>query len=93
MVEDSRIPVPGKRIAARLIDERAYLLDPRKEELQCLNEVGSFIWDHIAQRTYTVAQLSALMVDHFEVSTSDARSDLRDFLSELESREFIQYRD
>ena len=93
MVQDSRIPIPGQRIAARLIDDRAYLLDPRKEELQCLNEVGSFIWEQIAQRTFTVSELCALIVEEFDVGQPDAKKDLNDFLSELESRDFVRYRD
>ncbi len=93
MVQDSRIPIPGQRIAARLIDERAYLLDPRQEELQCLNEVGSFIWEQIAQRKFTIRELSSMVVDEFDVSLADAQKDLGEFLSELESREFVRYRD
>ena len=93
MIKDSRIPIPGQRIAARLIDDRAYLLDPRKEELQCLNEVGSFVWGQIALRTLSVSELNELIVEHFEIAPDQAYGDLKDFFAELESREFIRYRD
>mgnify|MGYP000753902623 CR=1 FL=1 len=93
MVVESRIPVPGKRIAARLIEEQAYLLDPRKEELQCLNEVGSFVWAQIAERRFSVAALGLAVVERFEVSHEEAARDLREFLIELESLGFIDYMD
>jgi hypothetical protein len=93
MVVETRIPVPGKRIAARLIEEQAYLLDPRKEELQCLNEVGSFLWARIGERRFSVSDLGLAVVEHFEVSAEEAAKDIRDFLAELESRGFIDYMD
>jgi hypothetical protein len=87
-----RIPVPGRRVASRVIDGQALLLDPGRDELQRLNEVGSFLWGLIKERRHDVDALRAALAEAFEVEPSAAGIDLQDFLNELEARGLIVYR-
>ena len=87
-----RIPVPGLRVASRVIDGQALLLDPGRDELQRLNEVGSFLWGLIKEKRHDVEALRLALAQAFEVSPSVANTDLQDFLNELEARGLIVYR-
>ena len=87
-----RIPVPGLRVASRVIDGQALLLDPGRDELQRLNEVGSFLWGLIKEKRHDVEALRLALIQAFEVEPSVANTDLQDFLNELEARGLIVYR-
>jgi hypothetical protein len=86
-----RIPVPGRRVASRVIDGQALLLDPGHDELQRLNPVGSFLWGLIKERRHDVAALHTALVEAFEVEPSLADTDLHEFLNDLEARGLIDY--
>lgn len=86
-----RIPVPGHRVASRVIDGQALLLDPGHDELQRLNEVGSFLWGLIKLRRHDVETLQQALIAEFEVDASTAQTDLLEFLKELEARNLIIY--
>ena len=62
-----RVPIPAHRIAPRLIQGRAVILDPSSEELQRLNEVGSLVWARITERTHDVEALISAVSDAFDV--------------------------
>lgn len=88
---DARIPVPGRRVASRIIKGRALLLDPRVDELQRLNDVGSFLWSLIQERRHPIGDLRAAIIDAFEVDEDTATRDLEEFLTELEQRGLIAW--
>lgn len=83
------ILAPHPRIAARIIAGRALILDPRTEELQRLDEVGSFIWARIARRADDRDAVLAAVLAEFEVDRATAAADLDAFLAELRARELI----
>lgn len=91
--QDARIPVPGRQIASRIIKGRALLLDPDRDELQRLNDVGSFVWSMILERRHSVAEIDAAVVESFEVDAQTAAADVQAFLEELEQRGLIAWRD
>ncbi|MCA9538314.1 MAG: PqqD family protein [Myxococcales bacterium] len=80
---DLRVPVPDRRIAGRLIGDRALVLDPRDEVLRQLNATGSFIWACVAERQHTVDAIIAAVVETFEVEPETAADDVRAFLERL----------
>lgn len=86
-----RIPVPARRVASRVLRGQAIILHPDSDELQRLNEVGSFLWGLITARTHSTAALVAALADAFEVEPAVAERDLLDFLGELEGKGLLEY--
>ncbi len=85
------IVMPHRRIAARVVDGQALILDPKTDGLQRLNEVGSFIWSLIAERRHTPLDIEKAVVETFDVVEEHASRDVRQFLGALANRELIQY--
>ncbi len=81
--------IPGRRVASRVIEGQALLLDPQVDELQRLNPVGTFVWQLVTARKHTRADIEALVIEAFDVEADVARADLQEFLGELESRGLI----
>ena len=90
MSEDG-IVCPHRRVAARVVSGQALILDPKTDGLQRLNEVGSFIWALIAERTHTASDIREAVLESFEVSPEDATADVATFLDNLAAKELIQY--
>ena len=87
----NRVPLPQHRIASRVIQGRTVILDPRTEELQRLNEVGSHLWQRITERTLTVEALISTTVDSFSVDPETAEQDVLAFLAQLEEKGLLRY--
>jgi hypothetical protein len=86
-----RVPLPQHRIASRVIQGRAVILDPRTEELQRLNDVASLVWQRITERTHTIQALISATVDSFEVDHGTAKQDVLAFLAQLEEKGLLRY--
>ena len=91
MVDWHRVIKPHGRIAARVIGDQALILDPRSDELQRLNSVGSFIWAQILTRSHAPQDILPKIVVEFEVSEDEAREDLARFIDKLEARSLVVY--
>ena len=86
-----RIITPSRRIASRLIQGQALILDPSTDALQRLNEVGSFIWARITERRHTTDAIRDAMIAEFDVDEAQAAQDLSTFLEKLADRDLIAY--
>jgi len=85
------IVIPHKRVAARVVDGKALILDPQTDGLQRLNDVGSFVWTLVAERQHTPVEIMAAVHHTFEVSKDEADRDVQKFLQALAARELIDY--
>lgn len=81
--------VPGRRVASRIIEGQALLLDPGVDELQRLNPVGTFVWQLITERKHTREAMLVRVIEEFEVAEAQAAADLDEFLTELEARGLV----
>ena len=88
---DARIIIPGRRIASRIVEGQALILDPGTDALQRLNEVGSFIWARITERCHTLEDIATAVMTEFEVDADQARQDLDVFIKKLSEDDFISY--
>ncbi len=86
---EGAVLAPHARVAARTIGGRALILDPRADDLQRLNAVGSFIWDRIVERRFDRAGLLAAVLDAFDVDPAVAAADLDALLAEMRARDLI----
>jgi hypothetical protein len=92
MIQWNRVLCPHPSIASRVIGEQALILDPRTDELQRLNPVGSYIWSCISKRDSTPADIVANLVTEFDVDEQIARQDLANFLDKLEGGGLVAYK-
>ncbi len=90
-MDPQKLIIPHRRVAARIVDGCALILDPRTDQLQRLNEVGSFIWEKIIERSHTKTSIRDLLIDEFQVDIATAESDLSTFLNKLAERNLIEY--
>lgn len=87
---DARL-AKNEKIAWRLIEEEAILLDLEEGEVLRLNPVGAEIWNAI-DGSRTVEEIVAHMCHTFEVSHRTARRDVHRFLKRLLRHELVEER-
>ena len=78
-------PSPSEGLVWRVVDDELIIVRPGDGDLLVLNQVGAFIWQAMDGRQ-TVADLSQLVCNEYEVSPDQAQADVEDFLNELESQ-------
>ena len=81
--------VVSARVVSRVIQGRALVLDPSRDEIQQLNEVGSHLWALLIEGGQTEESLARSLVERFEVELDEALSDVREFVHELLARGFL----
>lgn len=76
----------AQRIASRVIDGKAVVIVIDQQQLHTLNEVGTFLWQALDPKKGEPKDVDALVhhvVESFDVSEAQARSDVQDFLGTL----------
>ncbi len=72
----------SRRVAQRVIDGQAFVLDTKEQELHSLNPSGSRIWE-LAGRGGTPEKIARALADEFEVDYRRALCDVKGFLEKL----------
>jgi len=67
-------------VSWRTIEGQAVLIFNREGEVQVLNEIGTFVWEHAEDPPDTIARNIA---EEYEVSFDEALRDTRQFIEEL----------
>ncbi len=78
----------NEKTASRILEGEAVILTPEDSKVHCLNEVGSRIWELLAEKP-TVGEIISKIYEEFEVSKEQAETDVLEFLKELKSKEMI----
>lgn len=89
MFEDNPIVKPAMTVAARIIGEQAYVLDPSEGKLERLNAVGTHVWGLVEKGDLRFDDLHKAIIETFEVDEETARNDLVSFLETLRSKKMI----
>lgn len=72
-----------------------YLLVPIKnrvvdmQQLYSLNELGEYVWSSI-DGEQNISQIVAKILEDFDITETEARKDLNDFLKDLIARNLIE---
>jgi hypothetical protein len=87
MFSDHARFVRNQEVVSRKIDGELIIVPIRSgvgdlNSLYTLNPVGSVLWDFMTQ-DHTVAEMVERVCDEFEVSTSQAKQDIEEFLGSL----------
>jgi hypothetical protein len=70
-------------VVKEVVDDRAFLLDDRGQEMIVLNPVGTMVWDALDEER-DAAAIAASLVDQFaDVSLEELERDVESFLEEL----------
>ena len=67
-------------VSWRVIDGQAVLIHNRLGEVNVLNDVGTYIWEHVEEGLEALPRNLSL---EYEVTEEEARADLRAFLEDL----------
>ena len=81
--------VVAGHVVSRVIQGRALLLDPQRDEIQQLNEVGSHLWALLLEGGHSVPSLATSLTKEFEVALPEAIGDVEEFLKALSERGFL----
>jgi len=91
MSASPRLPVPSPTVVAKRLESGAVLYCTRSELSFGVNQVGLDIWKGLPPRFRSLDELlAALRRSYPEVSELVLRSDLREFLGELEEAGLVQ---
>ena len=75
---------PHPKLAHRVIEGRAFIMDPRDNTLHSLNETGTLVWRALAQGQGPEAAARSI-AERFEVTPEEAVEDAAAFLRDLRS--------
>lgn len=67
-------------VSWRVIEGQAVLIFNKEGEVQVLNELGTFIWEHAEEGPEEVVRR---IVAQYEVTPDEAKKDLEEFVSSL----------
>lgn len=81
-------PTRHPRLASRVLNGEAVLIDPDRNVVRMLNPVGSRIWE-LADGTRTIEQIADVLVEEFEVEPLQARQSVAKFVDELAGKELL----
>ena len=88
LADDQRLTVPDD-VLSRVLDDEAVLLDLASGTYFGLNEVGTEIWQLIAEGR-TVAEVRAALLERFEVDEATVQADLERLVGELSERGLVR---
>ncbi|MCB9434813.1 MAG: PqqD family protein [Ardenticatenaceae bacterium] len=74
----------------REMDGNAVVVSPRDGKVRVLNEVGTFIWQLLAEQVPR-AEIVVHLVETYEVSVLQAEQDLDKFINDLLVRGILKY--
>lgn len=80
---------PSKRLAHRVIEGQAFILETKEKRLHSLNPAASRIWRLLGDGAAEGAIVSALC-EEFEVDAAKARSDVSVFLTKLKDMRLVE---
>lgn len=69
-------------VAWRSIEGQAVLIHNREGEIQVLNEIGTYIWEHLEEDEASLARNISM---EYEVTLDEALKDVREFLNTLKA--------
>ena len=88
MKNDEYIIPDNNKIAYRIVDGEAVIINLKNNELNILNPVATFIWEHLNGRTQ-LKEIVRKLSEEFEVDYKTAEKDCMDFISKITDKGII----
>ncbi|MBI5625136.1 MAG: PqqD family protein [Elusimicrobia bacterium] len=89
---DPRLPRGGrlaKRLAHRVIEGQAFVLDPTQSMLHRLNPSASLIWEALSKGK-APEEAAVLLSEEFAVGRDEARRDTAEFIALLQGQGLLE---
>lgn len=80
---DSRFSVASQAVYAGLGDGDGVIVDSKTTFYFGLNKTAAFLWERLQNSQATAAELVAALLVRFEVESSQAERDVKDFLAHV----------
>ena len=75
--------LPDKaKIAYRIVDGEAVIINLKNNELNILNPVATFIWEHLNGHTQ-LKEIVRMLSEEFEIDYKTAEKDCMNFISQI----------
>ena len=79
----------AKRLAFRVIEGQAFIVDPKDKVMHSLNPTATRIWQSLGQGKEP-RDIARSIAEEFEVDAGRALEDVRSFLEELRSKQLLE---
>jgi hypothetical protein len=80
---------PARRLAHRVIEGLAFVVDPRAKALHSFNETGSRLWS-LAASGASLGEAARALTEEFNVDEAAARADAGAFFEKLRSMGLLE---
>jgi len=80
---------PDPKVAHRLIEGRAFVMDPRCDTLHSLNDTATLIWKGLCAGD-SIEKIAADLAEEFDVSTEQGLKDARAFIREAAANGLLE---
>ncbi len=87
-----KLRLSSKQVSTELSGETMILHIDKGIYFQ-LNETGTLVWNTLSQGDKSLEELSALLVDNFEIDQQTASQDTEELIKELNKEGLIEYLD
>ncbi len=87
MVDSQTVYLPAPKLAYRDIGGQIVIVHPGENKMITLNPTGSAVWRLSDGRT--MAELTRIIADEFDVSLETAQSDVRTFIRQMVEKELM----
>jgi hypothetical protein len=89
-MEDQLKYAPAPEAIFNKIDDEVVIMSLANDAYINLNEVGSRIWELLAESPRTIDDLVLTLIDEFEVTEEQCREDVTIFLKEMLSKGLVE---
>ena len=79
---------PSPRLAHRVIEGQAFVMDARESTLYSFNGTATFIWKELAAGR-SPEEIAESLAEAYDVEPAEARADVREFLARLAEAELV----
>ncbi len=90
MTIEQRIPTHHPHTASRLFSGEAVVITPAENTVRMFNPVGSRIWE-LMDGQRSIAQITAALIDEYDVDPERARRTTLDFFAMLEEKDLVAW--
>ena len=91
MITLETIPTPDTTFTVRRIGDETIFINEKGDRLHTINELGSFIWEHI-DGDASLGDILDSVLSEYEAEREEAQEDLRRFIKELEEKGIVSLR-
>ncbi len=83
-------PLRHPRIASRMFEGEVVIVDPEKNMVRMLNQVGSRVWELI-DGTRTTKEIVVQLVEEFDVKKEEAKNSVEGFIEDLADKGLLTW--